>query len=444
MKKNIFMVLVLLGIVSFAHAQKHALTLQQCIDLATKQSYSLQAAEKSVERAKAMQGTAWDLDKTDLSLSQDPTSGGSPDNSISLSQAIEFPTVYVARRQQLKAETQAERSKMAVQKNALVAEVTSLYYQLLYEYQRMNVLNQQDSILRLSKEITEMRYKAGEVRKLDVLSADKVWRENQLEMAAVKSEANTVRMQLARLLNLSDMNRSDINHSDLNSSDLNSSDLNRSDLNCSDLNCSDFDIQQESLAPISYSHSDFNYQQTAEGTYAQDRLTVADKALKVAKNGYAPSLSLSLRNQLVLSSWNPYNQDRSKFDGGNFMGFEVGVGIPLFYGATKAKVKAARKEKEIAELEFKEEQRSRESEYLSAVNLCNTYMARLTYYQQEGEKHADELQKLGILEYQNGEISFIEYINALQESMDIKMKHAQAINDYNQSVIALKKLKGIW
>ena len=417
------MVLVLLGIVSFAHAQKHALTLQQCIDLATKQSYSLQAAEKSVERAKAMQGTAWDLDKTNLSLSQDPTSGGSPDNSISLSQTLEFPTVYVARRQQLKAETQAERSKMAVQKNALVAEVTSLYYQLVYEYQRMNVLNQQDSILRLSKEITEKRYKAGEVRKLDVLSADKVWRENQLEMAAVKSEANTVRMQLARLLNLSDMNRSDMNHSDLNSSD--------------------FDIQQESLAPISYSHSDFNYQQTAEGTYAQDRLTVADKALKVAKNSYAPSLSLSLRNQLVLSSWNPYNQDRSKFDGGNFMGFEVGVGIPLFYGATKAKVKAARKEKEIAELEFKEEQRSRESEYLSAVNLCNTYMARLTYYQQEGEKHADELQKLGILEYQNGEISFIEYINALQESMDIKMKHAQAINDYNQSVIALKKLQGM-
>ena len=418
------MVLVLLGIVSFAHAQKHALTLQQCIDLATKQSYSLQAAEKSVERAKAMQGTAWDLDKTNLSLSQDPTSGGSPDNSISLSQTIEFPTVYVARRQQLKAETQAERSKMAVQKNAVVAEVTSLYYQLVYEYQRMNVLNQQDSILLLSKEITEKRYQAGEVRKLDVLSADKVWRENQLEMAAVKSEANTVRMQLARLLNLSDMNRSDMNHSDLNSSD--------------------FDIQQESLAPISYSHSDFNYQQTAEGTYAQDRLTVADKALKVAKNSYAPSLSLSLRNQLVLSSWNPYNQDRSKFDGGNFMGFEVGVGIPLFYGATKAKVKAARKDREIAELEFKEEQRSRESEYLSAVNLCHTYMARLTYYQQEGEKHADELQKLGILEYQNGEISFIEYINALQESMDIKMKHAQAINDYNQSVIALKKLKGIW
>lgn len=413
------MILVFLGIVSFAQAQKHVFTLQQCIDMATKQSYSLQAAEKSVERAKVMQGTAWDLDKTDLTLSQDPTSGGSPDNSISLSQTIEFPTVYVARRQQLKAETQAERSKMAVQKNALVAEVTSLYYQLVYEHQRMNVLDQQDSILSLSKRITEKRYKAGEVRKLDVLSADKVWRENQLEQAAAKSEANTVKMQLAILLNLSDLNRSD-------------------------LNLADFDIQQESLAPISYAHSGFNYQQTAEGAYAQDRLVVTDKALKVATNGYAPSLSLSLRNQLVLSSWNPYNQDRSKFDGGNFMGFEVGVGIPLFYGATKAKVKAARKEKEIAELEIKEEQRNKETEYQVAVNLCNANQARLAYYQQEGEKHADELQKLGILEYQNGEISFIEYINALQESMDIKMKHAQAINDYNQSVIAIKKLMGIW
>lgn len=427
MKKRIYMMIVLLGMAGLAHAQeslinatsvahKQALTLQQCIDLATKQSYTMQAAEKSIERAKVMQGTAWDVDKTDLTLSQDPTSGGSPDNSISLSQTIEFPTVYVARRQQLKAETQAECSKMGVQKKALIGEVSSLYYQLVYEYQRVKILAQQDSILNLSKLITEKRYQAGETRKLDVLSAEKVWKENLLELATAKSEAENVRVQLAKAINWG----ADDSQKNAN-----------------------FDIVQTDLSPIDYTQAPYSYQQTVEGAYAQDRLSVADKALKVAKNGYAPSLSLSLRNQLVLTSWDPYNQNRTKFDGGNFMGFEVGVGIPLFYGATKAKVKAAKKEREQTELEIKAEAQAKETEYQTAMSLCNANLARLTYYQQEGDKRAEELSQLGTLEYQNGEISYIEYVNVLQESIDIKMNHANAINDYNQSVIALKQLTGM-
>ena len=38
---------------------------------------------------------------------------------------------------------------------------------------------------------------------------------------------------------------------------------------------------------------------------------------------------------------------RSRFTEGNFFGFEIGVGVPLFYGATKAKVKAARKDRDV-------------------------------------------------------------------------------------------------
>ena len=79
--------------------------------MAYEKNYKILAANKSIERAKNLQATAWDIDKTDLTLSQDPTSGGSTDNSISLTQSIEFPTLYIAKNKQLKAETQAEKSK---------------------------------------------------------------------------------------------------------------------------------------------------------------------------------------------------------------------------------------------------------------------------------------------------------------------------------------------
>ena len=54
---------------------------------------------------KALQKTSFDIEKTDISLLQDPTDGGSSDNSWSVSQRFSFPTVYTAQSKLYKAET---------------------------------------------------------------------------------------------------------------------------------------------------------------------------------------------------------------------------------------------------------------------------------------------------------------------------------------------------
>lgn len=407
MKKKM-MILTLVGIAVAANAQDKVMTLQQCLEMAMTQNYQVQAANKSVERAKTLQGTAWDIDKTDLTLGQDPSAGGSTDNAIAVSQSIDFPTLYIARHGQLKAETQAEKSRVGVVKAGLASDIKSTYYQLVYETERYRVLCKQDSILTRYKALAQKRREVGDARQLEVLSAERMHRENKLEMASVLSEMENVQLQLSRLVNSTEP----------------------------------IVPADKTLRPLDLVHRSFNYNQTPEGQYALDKLTVADKAVTVAKNEYAPSLSLTLRTQLVITSWDPYHINRRRFDGGNFMGFEVGVGVPLFFGATKAKVKAAKKDREIAELEMKEEQQARQQEYLATLSKCNATYARLSYYQEEGVQKDNELERLSGLEYENGEITYTEYVDALNDCIDFHMKKAAAINDYNQSVIALEKLLG--
>lgn len=391
-----------------AFAQTKKMTLQQCVQMATDKNLQMQVVNKQIERAKALLGTAWDLGKTDISLSQDPSSGGSPDNAISISQTIDFPTLYAARHGQLKAEVQAEKSRGYMVRKTLENEVKRVYFQLVYETERLRVLGARDSVLVRYRNIARKRFDAGETRQLEVLSAERLLQENKMEMALAQSEIESVQLQLTRMIG------------------------------------SEKPVQpaEIKLEVLDYVQKAFNYSQTPEGQYAQDRVAVTDKALKVAKNGYAPSLSLSLRNQLVITSWDPYHQNRSKFDGGNFMGFEVGVGVPLFFGATKAKVKAAQKEVEVAKLEMQQELQTRQQEYLSGLSRCNAAFSRLNYYQGEGKKSAQDLERLSSLEYENGEISYVEYVTALQESLDAKMKMISAINDFNQSVIALERITG--
>lgn len=389
-------------------SQTRKVSLQECINMALEKNPQMQVANKSVERAKALQGTAWEIDKTELSLSQDPTSGGSPDNALSLSQSIEFPTYYIARHKQLKAETQAERSKAAVVRLSLENDVKAAYYQAVYLAEKLRVLESQDSLLAQYRSLAEKRYKAGETRQLELLSAERLLRENKMEVLAAHNELETAQLLLSRLVG----------------------------------SVETVEPKEDSLLPLDWKQTSYNYSQTPDGQYSADRLKASEQAVRVAKNGFAPSLSLSLRNQLVISSWNPYDQDRSRFDGGNFMGFEVGVGIPLFYGATRAKVKAARKEREMIALEIKEQEQLRQQEYLSALSRMNAAYVRYTYYNEEGRERSDKMAEQGLLEYSQGEISYLEYMNVLQESIDLRLKRASALNDYNQCVLVMEKLCG--
>ena len=384
------------------------MTLQQCFQLADRQNLALQTGRKAVEKAQVMQGTAWDLDKTEIAFSQNPASSGDTDNGLTFSQSIEFPTVYTARRGQLKAETQAEKSRLNVTSQQLRLEIANVYYAMLYQTHRLQILQQQDSVIQRYCDVAGKRYKAGEARQLEFLSADRMRNDNRLEMTKVKNEAENLQTALMALLNTTTPVVPAADNLVISQ---------RSPMNAA-----------------------FNYQQTADAQYQKDLISALDQEVKCAKTGYAPSLSLALRSQLLIDSWDPYHINRQRFTEGNFFGFEVTVGVPLFYGATKAKVKAAQKDREVALLAMQQEQREKERDYKQGYNRLQNAIKRMEYYSGENMAKAKDIERLSTLEYENGEISYVEYASALQEAIDMRLKQAEVVNEYNEAVLALMAL----
>ena len=384
------------------------MTLQQCFQLADRQNLALQSGRKAVEKAQVMQGTAWDLDKTEIAFSQNPASSGDTDNGLTFSQSIEFPTVYTARRNQLKAETQAEKSRLNVTSQQLRLEIANVYYAMLYQTHRLQILLQQDSVIQRYCDVAAKRYRAGEARQLEFLSAGRMRNDNRLEMTKVKNEAENLQTALMALLNTTTPVVPAADNLVISQ---------RSPMNAA-----------------------FNYQQTADAQYQKDLISALDQEVKCAKTGYAPSLSLALRSQLLIDSWDPYHINRQRFTEGNFFGFEVTVGVPLFYGATKAKVKAAQKDREVALLAMQQEQREKERDYKQGYNRLQNAIKRMEYYSGENMAKAKDIERLSTLEYENGEISYVEYASALQEAIDMRLKQAEVVNEYNEAVLALMAL----
>lgn len=416
-KKNIVLASLLLfthlssasGVQGFdASIPGEKMTLQQCFQLADRQNLALQSGRKAVEKAQVMQATAWNLDKTEIAFSQNPASSGDTDNGLTFSQSIEFPTVYTARRGQLKAETQAEKSRLNVTSQQLRLEIANVYYAMLYQTHRLQILLQQDSVIQRYCDVAAKRYRAGEARQLEFLSADRMRNDNRLEMTKVKNEAENLQTALMALLNTTTPVVPAADNLVISQ---------RSPMNAA-----------------------FNYQQTADAQYQKDLISALDQEVKCAKTGYAPSLSLALRSQLLIDSWDPYHINRQRFTEGNFFGFEVTVGVPLFYGATKAKVKAAQKDREVALLAMQQEQREKERDYKQGYNRLQNAIKRMEYYSGENMAKAKDIERLSTLEYENGEISYVEYASALQEAIDMRLKQAEVVNEYNEAILALMAL----
>ena len=403
-------IVIALFAVSTQTAFAQSKTLQECIQTAIDNNLSMKSGRIAIERAKDLQGTAFNIDKTSFSLSQDPTSGGSPDNSISLSQNFEFPTIYGARKSLLKAETKLEQSNLEVTRNELVKEISSTYYQLLFAKERIRILLEQDSIYTKFLFLANSKLKSGETGLLEQMNAERLYNENKIELQNAEKSYQNVQLILQRWMNTEEM------------------------VNPAESILSVMDTSAPSLI--------FNPEQTPIGEVFANNKRISEKKLSVAKQGYLPSFNIALKSQYLMKGFNPYDIQRERFDKGNFMGFNVGINVPLFFGQQRANTKSAKKEVELVKAQQEDLLLALQKNYQTYLNEYTKAKTALDYFSDRGSKQADEITRISQISYEKGEINYVEYIQNLKTAVEIHLQYANAINDYNQTIITLNYIQG--
>ncbi len=394
----------------WAFAQQQVFTLQQCIDYALEHNIDLQSERLAVAKAHDMQGTAVDLEKTEVVFGQDLTTGGNPDNGFTISQSFEFPTVYVARGKYLKAETAAQKGELAVVRNQLRHDVASAYCTLVYNSQLLRIRKNQDSVYHAFMRVAKIKRQADEAKTLEELNAERLHDENVVEIQRAEQVCNANRQQLMELLGTD----------------------------------KDVVLADTVLAVMPHQEPEgtASFEQTPMADMLVQRKNASERNLKLAKQGYMPDLSVALKTQLVWTGLNPYNVDRSRFKQGNLLGFEVGVSVPLFWGGQKARVKAARHDMEQVELDRQKAERSMNMSYRNALNEYYRAQEALKYCQGQSVNGEEKLRKLSQISYESGKIDYVEYMQNLSTVLEMQLQRVDAINELNQAIINISYLKG--
>jgi len=393
---------------SIAEAQNVKKSLNECIEMALNKNPAIKADVLSVERSKVLERTAFDIGNTDITLNQDPTSGGGPDNSLSIGQKFGLPVVYRSQKKLLKAKTGLESRALDLSKNELLKDVHTAYFRLLYLFEYKKILLKQDTLYKTFLHIATAKVEAGESNVLERINAEKLYNENKLVLDNAAKDISSTQIYLQSLIYSDEL----------------------------------VEPLEPQLFLLASPLSRLDVQNTPTNKIWQAQNEINEQNLKVTKNGYLPSFSLAFNYQMLIKGFNPYNIDRQRFKKGDFTGLSIGVSLPLVLGAQKAKTKAAWHDLEITKLKQEADNTNRARTYDSYLNDLLKSKNSLKYYDETGMRQADKIINISQLAYEKGGINYIEYIQNLKTALEISLQHIAVMNDYNQSVIQLNYLQG--
>lgn len=383
-------------------------TLEECLDSAFALNPVLRAASLEADKSRILQATAFNPPMTEIVLKQETTGGGGPENGVAFSQEFDFPSLYVARHKSLKANTALEDSRLLVKKAEVEEQVTALFYSALY-YRRLLALNADlGNIYKEFLRVALVRQEEGESGMLEVINARRVYEKNEMEEKEVSLQYQSALIDLRRIAGLDE----------------------------------DAEPAECEFDPIAWSApaDTFDFSSTLRGSMERNRLTLAEREITVARNEFLPSFKIGATAQALIKSFNPYHVDRQRFEPGNFMGFEVGVSVPLFFGSARAKLRAANADKQITMLLHDSAAREADAEVSRLSSRLASLKSRLSYFLSDALPDADEIKRLALVSYELGEIGYLEYIANMETAFGVYQDYAALVNEYNQTVIKLKNL----
>lgn len=386
------------------------LTLEQSVQTALRGNQALEAARRDVLAAQALRGTAREIPKTDVSALLGQYNSYKFDQNVTVTQSLPNPAVFRARRGVIEANVRNGELRLALTENELAYQVKAAWYELAYLYQRRGALRRQDSLFADFVRAAAVRLRTGETNAIESTVAQT--RQRQIQTIRQQNEAD-IRIEQRRLQAL------------LGSTPA-------------------VDITRDSLTarPLPRADSTDLSTNPVLALYAQQvRQAEADLALQRAAR--APDFSVGYFNQSLIGTPKPAISTQEATILNRFQGLQLGLSLPLFGRAYKARIQAAELTRQAEEARLTQQRRTTEGELSALVQETAKFRQSLDYYQSAALPQADLLIRQSNRAFGAGEIGYVEYLQALSTGTEVQLEFLETLNAYNQSVVRLELALGL-
>ncbi|MAN02289.1 MAG: CusA/CzcA family heavy metal efflux RND transporter [Owenweeksia sp.] len=372
-------------------AQGKPVNLEQALQLALENNNRLKASAGRLEHSKHLIGSAIDIDKTELYYNFDENNiaeNGAPIRVWGISQSLKFPTIYGAQRGLQKSKVELSKQQYALDERLVKREVSKAYYRVVYWQQLTDNYRYLDSLYGNFAKAAQRRYEAGETNYLEKLTAESKYRELHLLLQqSLQSEEQAY-------INLQSWVQSD-----------------------SVLQVAEAELPRLSL-------QGFDSLQHPGIRYYQANMEQSQKVVSLVKQQLLPDLQVGV-----------FQGTNNLPDARTYQGIQFGVAVPLWFGADRARIKAAKTEQATVQSEYQNYRTQLMANYHSLLGDLKKYGEALQYYETSGKSLSGELLSHAGKAFTNGEIDFLQYVQLLENARNIEISYLENLLKYDETVL---------
>ncbi|WP_166334561.1 CusA/CzcA family heavy metal efflux RND transporter [Sphingobacterium chungjuense] len=399
-------ILALLSLTINPLQAQERLTIDQALEQAISANLGIQARTLDISAAESLRKTAGELPKANFNFQYGQNEGFELNDGIMISQTIPFPSLFGAKRNAADARIGASKLDRAISINELKKQVRTFYYQIAFYDQNAATLKSLDSIYQDFIKIAELRYRTGDTPKVDISTAET--KRGEITVMLVQNDiARKNAMQSLRLL-----------------------------LG----NPAGLALSAESeYTPLTLQNSaDSNFVATNPAIQAiYQQAKIAEQDQKVERATGLPDFTLGYNNISLIGNLTRNGVEQYYGRGQRFSFVDVGITIPITYGATKARIKSLdfQKQANIAAAEWQEDQLK--TEHANTLRAYEQSLYQYRYFRDQALPNAEEIISAAQLSYRTGDITYMEYLFSLQTATDVKLNYLKSIQQVNDAVIQI-------
>jgi len=393
---NKYIVFIFL-LIAFSSKGQVSVTLDSAIASAMRTHPQIQFSQQEIEQQKALKRGSFNLENP--SLGMEAPYGKKFE--FGVQQNFQNPVIYIQQAKLGKQNVLLSESNQQVTKWQLIRDVRTVYLNMQYAEIRVKQLSYQDSIFHNLFVAAERRYNAGDAGLLEKVSAETKSKEIENFFKQAKADLQNAQLQLQLITGLKDVT----------------------------ISSKDEITKTTTTIPIEIKLDSTAISQSPLLSYFEQNTLVNKQNLRLQKSKVLPGLSIGYLNQV--GSEQPTN-----------FRMRYGVTLPLWFWTYSSQIKAAKYQYQMSQSQYAIAQKTYSSEYTQALNDFSKYSSSLNYFEQTGLQQADTIISTAKRSYDAGEISYIIYMQSLNQAFEIKLSYIETIRNYNQSIIELNYLKG--
>ena len=379
-----------LSITSFCQKQ---ISEADAVIMALKNSRNISASDLVIKQQKQLLKSSYNLPNPEVFI-ESPTGNF---YTGSVTQSIEFPTVYGKQYQLQKQRIGVAEKEKAITETEIKYQIKQLYLLLQFADTFHKQLYIQDTVYERIATSAGRQFDAGQIDYLQKVFTETQYGEIHNQYLQAQINVGNLQSQLQFLTGLQEPFRATQLTNQLPV----------------------VSLLQDSAALASNPSIQF-YKQTQN---------ISEKNIELQKSKALPGLAVGYFNQGERST--PVSNR-----------FRFGITVPLWFWQYKGNINASKTELEIAKQKTNGLQQQLSVQLYQAQNELAINQQSLNYYQTMGIKKANEIITTAKRFFASGENDYINYLRNINDAYSIQLKYLEAIRNYNQSILSIKYLTG--